>query len=158
MKKIKIMMLALVFLFYGCASILNPYKSKFQCPDTDKGKCIPMEEAYKKSKELKPAEKPQEEKLQEEKKKSADKPVDKKAEASDTYQDSLYKRLSGLLDKPVTPVVAPAQVLRVLLLSYQGKGNELFMPRYVYIMIEEPKWILNELPELEGGNKSTTPD
>ena len=143
----KIMILALVFLFYGCSATLNPYKGEFQCPDTDKGKCISLDKAYQESKGLKPvnSDKSSEKTQAEEKKK----PADKKDEASDTYQDSLYKRLSGLLDKPVTPVVAPAQVLRVLLLSYPGKGNELYMPRYFYIMIEKPKWILSEFPEAD---------
>ena len=143
MKKKIIMLVLAISLSYGCSAVLTPYKSSFQCPDTDKGKCISIKKAYQESKGLKPVEKPQEEG----EKKDADKPADKKDEASDTYQTSLYKRLSGLLDKPVAPVVAPAQVLRILLLGYPGKSNELYMPRYVYIMIEKPTWVLNEFPE-----------
>jgi conjugal transfer pilus assembly protein TraV len=32
--------------------------------------------------------------------------------------------------------------MRVLLLPYKGEGGELFMPRYVYFMADDPRWIM----------------
>ena len=58
------------------------------------------------------------------------------------YQEEVYRKLTGLLREPVTPLVAPPRIMRVLLLPYKGEGGELFMPRYVYFMADDPRWIL----------------
>jgi conjugal transfer pilus assembly protein TraV len=29
----------------GCAGVMNPYSSDFQCPETDKGKCVSFQTA-----------------------------------------------------------------------------------------------------------------
>jgi len=58
------------------------------------------------------------------------------------YQEEVYRKLTGLLRDPVTPLVAPPRVMRVLLLPYKGDGGELFMPRYVYFMADDPRWIM----------------
>jgi conjugal transfer pilus assembly protein TraV len=60
------------------------------------------------------------------------------------YQEALYKELAGLLKEPLTPIVAPPKVMRVLLLPYKGDSNELYMLRYIYFFVEEPKWILGD--------------
>ena len=51
------------------------------------------------------------------------------------YQEALYKELAGLLKEPITPVVAPPKVMRVLLLPYKGDANELYMLRYIYFFV-----------------------
>jgi conjugal transfer pilus assembly protein TraV len=60
------------------------------------------------------------------------------------YQDELHKKLAGLLAQPTTPVVAPPSVMRVLMLPYKGDENELFMLRYVYIIVDGPKWVMGD--------------
>ena len=42
-------------------------------------------------------------------------------------------------------MVAPPKVLRVLLLPYEGSDNVLYMYRYVYSFVDEPRWILDEM-------------
>jgi len=61
-----------------------------------------------------------------------------------SYKQSLFKRFDDLLQEPATPVVAPPQVMRVLLLPYKGDGNELYMLRHVYFFVDEPRWVLGD--------------
>ena len=128
----------------GC-SALNPYQSEFTCPQKENGKCVSVDAAYdeslKKGKIGKSSE-------------AIAIPVpptgEKEAvEASLPKGDLLYReevnrKLAGLLKEPVTPIVAPSQVVRVLLLPYRGDSGELFMSRYVYFIAEEPRWIIGD--------------
>ncbi|MDY0227718.1 MAG: TraV family lipoprotein [Desulfomicrobium apsheronum] len=118
------LLLLLVLPMAGC---MNPYASKFACPDPDNGKCVSMEDAYTESmaSRLDPA-RPQ-----------------RQADSSE-YQDALLGRIAGLLREPETPVVVPPKVMRVLMLPYEGEGNELFMLRYAYIFTEPPRWVLSD--------------
>jgi len=131
------LLVAAVTLYSGC-SILNPYRSEFPCPQKENGKCVGVENAYDES--LKTG------------KENPEKPgktVPEKTTADGSgkrsellYQEEVYRKLAGLLREPVTPLVAPPRVMRVLLLPYRGDGGELFMPRYVYFMAEDPRWIM----------------
>ena len=107
------------------AGCLNPYASKFSCPDPDNGKCVSMENAYAESMtpRLDPA-RPQH------------------SETNSFYREALYGRIAGLLTEPETPVVVPPKVMRVLILPYEGEGNELYMLRFTYIFTEPPRWAL----------------
>ncbi len=58
-----------------------------------------------------------------------------------------YSILAGLLQEEKKPLLQPPKILRVLLLPYRGEGEELFMSRYVYLKIEDSKWILTDLTE-----------
>jgi conjugal transfer pilus assembly protein TraV len=137
-----ILLLVLAILLTGCASVLNPYESDFQCPDTDRGKCVSVQDAYGESmqknsstenKDEVKSEKPQEGGV-----------LESQHKKNNDYQEALYKELAGLLKEPLTPIVAPPKVMRVLLLPYKGDSNELYMIRYVYFFVEEPKWILGD--------------
>ena len=63
-------------------------------------------------------------------------------EPRNAYRDALFDRFAGLLREPETPVIVPPKTMRVLMLPYRGKSNELFMPRYAYVLIGEPSWVL----------------
>lgn len=132
MRKISVGLL-MVFLS-GCA-IFNPYNDNFTCPRTFNGKCVSPTSAYQESLEGK--EKEDEGPLKSGRGKEKEVLM---TEAS--YQSALYERLAGLLREPTTPMIAPPQVMRVLVLPYKGEGARLYMPRYVYILVEEPKWVL----------------
>lgn len=59
------------------------------------------------------------------------------------YRDALFQRLTKLLKEPKTPIVANPKIVRVMILPYQGdSGKELYSARYIYLMVEEPKWML----------------
>jgi len=115
----------------GC-SALTPYKSDFQCPDTYKGKCVSLKEAYEQS--LRGGNPEEEAGLKGE--------DGGKESPENIYRDSLYDELAGLIKEPVTPVVRPPKIMRALVLPYPDK-ERLYMPRYVFIMVDEPKWVLD---------------
>ena len=70
-----------------------------------------------------------------------------------TYQDAVYGTLNKLLDEPVTPIIAPPKVLRILFLPYKSDSNDLLMYRYAYIMVDEPKWVLGEYLNVLSGDE-----
>lgn len=135
--------LSLAFALSGCAGVMNPYHSNFQCPNFKNGRCVSVEDAYKESTS-------QYHDLW--KKGLGDTRVGddngriQKAGPSiaDEYQSALYGRLDGLLKSPVSPMVVPPQVMRVLILPYTGRDNELYMARYVYLFLSGPRWLLDD--------------
>jgi conjugal transfer pilus assembly protein TraV len=137
-----VLLFVLAILLAGCASILNPYESDFQCPDTDRGKCVSVQDAYTESAKKNYAKEHKDE-LKSEKPNEGD-ALESQHKKNNDYQEALYKELAGLLKEPLTPMVAPPKVMRVLLLPYKGDSNELYMIRYVYFFVEEPKWILGD--------------
>ena len=119
----------------GCS--LMPYKSEFQCPDVDKGKCVAVKDAYRESFKNRKSKKVGS-------KKDGKENEEKTEERHESvYKKNLEKKLSRLLEEPVTPVVVPPKTLRVLILPYNDT-DKLFMPRYIYIMVDEPSWVMGE--------------
>jgi len=144
----------------GCASVMNPYSSDFSCPQSEKGKCVSVSVAYKesltgesqnpfvKSSPTNPSSVKDCVDCTKDARKSKGTVSADDVSPEDSYQEAVFKRMTGLLRDPVTPIISPPQVLRVLLLAYRGDNNELFMPRYSYVVIDEPKWVLdNEIIE-----------
>ena len=167
----------LVVTLSGCSALVSPYSSTFQCPETDKGKCVSVQAAYKESIDNPlvkagpgPAKKPADKHVtttagkkekpscetcgEKEGKKKEDPPetipgVSASTDTKYQYQDVLYKKLASLIRQPSTPVVVPPDVVRVLILSYTGSGNELFSYRYVYFFATDPKWIISTGKEVD---------
>lgn len=128
--------LFILLLSGGCSWVgeaVNPYKSSFACPLDNNGKCIRMTDAYKES--LQPEGTPQ----------SLVRSENAGSSSSETvYQDSLYRKLTGLLDEPTTPVIAPPKVMRMLLLPYKGSDKELYLYRYVFFVVDDYSWTLGD--------------
>jgi len=59
-------------------------------------------------------------------------------------RDSVYRELQGLLDAPVTPMLREGRSVRTLILPYadRERPDRLYMPRYIYSMVETPRWVL----------------
>jgi len=117
----------------GCAAFgeaLNPYKSDFNCPLTDKGKCVDMKSAYNES-------------LQQNNSVNTLTTEGQIVGVSGEtlYQNARNRKLSEMLKDPTTPIVAPPRVMRVLLLPYKSDSNDLFMPRYAYFFVDQPQWV-----------------
>ena len=148
----KVALLGLIALS-GC-SIFNPYNGEFTCPKTYNGKCTTVPSAYQESlgPDAKPVSKADAKELKKntEEIKSSPPPV-----IESRYQDAVFEKLTGLLKEPMTPMIAPPQVIRVLILPYKGEGARLFMPRYVYIMVDEPKWVIGNPVGEENGARTT---
>lgn len=149
-----------LFMSSGCSALISGYDSEFQCPNTNKGKCVSVQKAYRESiqgsTEDNPLvkEHPAEQKAAEAQqcdncKEGASQPVTQAKTPHYRYRDTLYKKLSSMITKPSTPLVVPPEVVRVLILSYTGSNNELFSYRYVYFFATEPKWIISTAKESE---------
>ncbi|MDO9567197.1 MAG: TraV family lipoprotein [Candidatus Desulfaltia sp.] len=140
-----VMLAALLFLTTGCGKVFNPYNSEFQCPSADEGKCVSIPDAYETSISgenplLRPA--------------SSEKtlPSAGSSEADSAkynYLNKKYEKITALIGNPVTPVVVPPDVVRVLLLSYTGEDNDLFGYRYIYFFASKPKWLLSSGSEVQ---------
>lgn len=62
------------------------------------------------------------------------------------YRQKMYKELTDLIEAPATPMLRPPQTVRTLILPYSAYNQKerLYMPRYVYSIIEDPKWVMGE--------------
>jgi len=66
--------------------------------------------------------------------------------------------LSRLVKKPPVPVKLPDRILRILILPWVDKEGNLHTHRYVFVKVEEGKWILgNYLLEEEDITKEIKP-
>jgi len=165
----KAVLLIFALSFLGCASILNPYKDDFACPDFDRGRCVHVEEAHRQSLQSRggrdsgmhcaacreeAGRKGFGEKqyctgcMKGEKENGTARRRDIAAADSEAagsmYQEEVKRKLTGLLRMPNAPILAPPKVVRILVLPYRGDGNELFMMRHIYFMADEPRWVLGE--------------
>src|ERR1039457_1691039 len=186
----KFAVLAALFMLNGCASILNPFESKFACPDNPKGKCISIKGAYNEDLASSTDGKfnPDDTLPATEIRKNnheAPRQVDSVQEAPkgkscctgkpDTteempmapqpalqqvrndvpvqeYRDASLKKVTKLLRDPVSPLVAPPHVMRVLILPYEDDDGTLNLQRFHYVMVDRPKWVLGDyLAKEEGG-------
>ena len=128
-----------IALLTACSTVgntINPYKSNFNCPYKESGRCISMTGAYDQSRQDKsqptdPA------------KKGLIPTTGEKA-----YQEGVYKKLAGLLEEPKTPLIAPPKVMRVLLLPYKN-DRDLYMYRYAYFVVDDFRWVLDGSPAVE---------
>jgi len=120
-----------LLLFQACAPLqdaVNPYEENFKCKARDDaGECIDTPTAYKKARY--PGVVSENETVPE-------------TGIEQEIQDNRYRVVAGLLQEGKKPLLQPPKILRVLLLPYKGEGEELFMSRYVYVKIEDSKWIL----------------
>jgi len=139
-----LLLLGGIALLNGCAPIenaINPYEETFKCrAGEDTGECIDTPTAYKKARYP-------ESEVDRYIEERPDNQVNGLYEKNITVQDQRYKTLTRLLEKPKKPLLQPPKILRVLLLPYKGEDEELFMTRYVYVKIENSKWILTDLVE-----------
>ncbi len=145
----------------GCAGVLNPYSSEFNCPKTYNGKCVSVSEAYRESlqvREHKEEEgndpntcegKSEECNTGQELAGQGPSPEDNTA-GENRYYEALYKELGGLIKEPVTPLIAPPRAMRVLFLPYKGDRDELYMFRYIYFFVDRPRWVLGDYLTEEG--------
>lgn len=126
--------------------MLNPYAEHFKCKTpADGGKCVDTPTAYMDARYP-------EEKI-DNGKDGACKDCDNTATEDDhpvshqNIHDARYRMLTELLQEPKKPLLQPPKILRVLMLPYEGANGELFMTRYVYVQVEDAKWLLTEQRE-----------
>jgi conjugal transfer pilus assembly protein TraV len=63
--------------------------------------------------------------------------------------------------QPVTPMLKPPRTVRTLILPYadRQRPDRLYMPRYVYSLMEKPVWVVGRslVAPPEPGGKGTDP-
>ena len=131
-------------LLAGCGPILNPYEEHFKCKaPAEDGKCLDTPSAYFEARYPEPA--PDDSDTCPDCPKETHTPATTPTTTSP--HDARYRLLADLLEEPEKPLLRPPKILRVLMLPYEGEGGELFMPRYVYLQVENGKWLLTEQKE-----------
>jgi conjugal transfer pilus assembly protein TraV len=136
--------IALLILFIMTAGGLigcNPYASEFMCPKTENGRCISLSDAYVESLKRPELEEPNKEDATRKKGKNGK----SESQPNDiTWQREMQAKIESLLKEPTTPIVVPPTVMRILMLPYKGADNELYMLRYVYMFVDDPKWVVGD--------------
>jgi conjugal transfer pilus assembly protein TraV len=144
-------------LLAGCAtvgSMMSPYSEKFSCKNSDHGQCIHPDKAYADAvagvaSRSDPAVTNDKKLLRDQRPGSRQ---DRTSRAGSGpapylgYRDSVYRELQGLLDAPVTPMLRPGRTVRTLILPYadRERPDRLYMPRYVYSILERPQWVVGD--------------
>lgn len=148
--------LVAALLLSGCAAIFNPYNETFDCHSAPGGKCAPTPEIYA---EDIAASKKVGHKIPvaatgtvQDGQEAADPSSATAAESA--YREAQFDKMTKLLKQPVTPVVVPPAVMRILYFPFEGEDGELNMPSYTYIMLDKPKWVMGNylVQQPEGAN------
>ncbi|MGA1809352.1 TraV family lipoprotein [Sphingobium sp. WW5] len=141
----------------GCAtlgSVMSPYSEKFSCKNDDHGQCIHPDQAYADAvagvaSKSDPAVTNNKKILRERQSPRASGRSGSGQAASgrfEGYRDSVYRELQGLIEQPVTPMLKPPRTVRTLILPYadRQRPDRLYMPRYVYSLMERPQWVVGD--------------
>jgi conjugal transfer pilus assembly protein TraV len=177
----KFALMLVVSLLGGCKALV-PYDSKFACEGTqDYGRCMDVSTAYedalntsddvqRRDKSGKNA--PKWDYRGSSAKGAVSSPTLQRRRATsakvtqiafvprsteEMYRQSQYRELAGLIEEPVTPIVQPPKVLRTLIVSYSA-GDSLYMPRFVYYLADEAKFVLGDYLRGEGAAKTVYPN
>jgi conjugal transfer pilus assembly protein TraV len=164
--RLGVLALATSALVTGC-SLFAPYDSEFQCQrNRDYGKCTDVQGAYT---EALGGDATPEHPVTDPKDKSgkrrehAEGETDRSREdqvigraAISRYKAAEYNEMAGLIEKPVTPVVAPPKVLRTLVVAYSTSEKTLFLPRYVYFFASDANFVVGDYLNAEGASDAST--
>lgn len=138
----------------GCGtvgSLMSPYSEKFSCKNDDHGQCIHPDRAYSDAvagiasksdpKVTSDGSILRAQTLRPDTRRNARSAA---AGAIEGYRDSVYRELKALIDAPVTPMLKPARTVRTLILPYadRQRPDRLYMPRYVYSVVDKPVWVV----------------
>lgn len=145
----------------GCTtlgSMMSPYSEKYSCKNSDHGQCIHPDKAYADAVAGRPSR--SDPAVTNDRKllrgggdaanmdggaaRAGGKTMPGGNGAFGTYRDSVYRELQGLIDQPVTPMLKPSQAVRTLILPYadRQRPDRLYMPRYVYLILDKPQWVV----------------
>jgi conjugal transfer pilus assembly protein TraV len=145
-----------VLLLPGCTAIgsaMSPYSETFSCKNDDHGQCIHPDKAYADAVAGRPSR--SDPAVTSDRKmlhgagatgRAATRPRGRATPtgAFEGYRDSVYQELKGLVEAPVTPMLKPSRGVRTLILPYadRQRPNRLYMPRYVYSILDRPVWVV----------------
>lgn len=156
----------IAFTLSSC-SLLAPFDSKFQCERSrDFGKCTDVQGAYTDAlggqvDPEHPIEEPNTAKDKKHKTESVDIARTREDDAVgrsnlNRYKAAEYAEMAGLIEKPITPVIAPPKVLRTLVVAYATPEKTLFLPRYVYYFVSEGNFVMGDYLNAERPEEGAT--
>jgi conjugal transfer pilus assembly protein TraV len=136
----------------GCTtlgSMMSPYSEKFACKNSDHGQCIHPQRAYAdavagRRSRSDPSVTRDKAMLQDAK--AAATAIGRSGRRTKGQADSVYRELQGLVEAPVTPMLRPGRTVRTLILPYadRERPERLYMPRYVYSVLDSPIWVVGD--------------
>ncbi|MDY0362188.1 MAG: TraV family lipoprotein [Desulforegulaceae bacterium] len=114
----KLLLIIFSVLFLSGCSILNPYNEEFLCPNTSKGICTTVENAYFNSNNI-------------------NSPLSPQPEQTISNQ-TRNVTLASIIGSPEQPIITPPKIARVLILPYSAKnGTMMYGERYAYIIVKQ---------------------
>ena len=139
---------AMCLLFAGCGGVFNPYRSEFDCPMGDKGKCISVPNAHKEALGANSNNDDHNGKgngngNEKSKKSNGSNGVIDEMSPRDVYQQEMAKKLVGYIKQPNTPFITPPTVMRALILPYRASAKELYSERFIYFIADDPQWVVS---------------
>tara|TARA_Y100001001_G_scaffold164783_2_gene198836 strand:- start:7535 stop:8110 length:576 start_codon:yes stop_codon:yes gene_type:complete len=62
------------------------------------------------------------------------------------YRDAVYDQLGSLVAQPRTPMIKPPRAVRTMILPYSSelKKDRLYMPRFIYSIVDEPRFVMGQ--------------
>lgn len=148
--KLKMMSLSFCMLLQACAML--PYENDYSCHLKDNyGKCIGVEDAYQEAvtgksqgAPLVPGSKQKKHHRSEPSQQTHDTLIANPAYSN--YRTHTYEALSRLIEQPKTAMLKPPVTIRTLILAYAPDDHKetLYMPRYIYSVIDDPQWVLGQ--------------
>lgn len=151
----------------SACSLLAPFDSKFQCErNRDYGKCTDVKGAYNDAlgnpeDPEHPIEEPGRKRSGRSRPEADPSPRFREDDAVaraniNRYKAAEYREMAGLIEQPVTPVVAPPKVLRTLVVAYATPEKTLFLPRYVYFFVSEGNFVMGDYLNAEQPQDAST--
>ena len=139
----------------GCTALgsaMSPYPEKFSCKNSDHGQCIHPDKAYADAVAGRASKSDpkvtNDGKMAQSAGRLGARRTDRSAAADGYvgYRSSVYRELQGLVEAPVTPMLRPGRTVRTLILPYadRERPDRLYMPRYVYSILDKPQWVVGD--------------
>jgi hypothetical protein len=138
--------LVVSFLIQGCS--VMPYQEESQCNYQDFGKCLSIDKAYK---EATTGISQGGELVNGENEVLTDNTIfDLNSKQINTdkedYESILYQKQKSLIKKASMPLLNPAVVRRILVMSYKNQDSDVwYEPRHIYYIEKQPTWSLEKI-------------
>lgn len=136
----------------GCSSLI-PYEEEFACKRPDNmGKCINTEQAYEEARSgnsVTPFAVPVSKRDDEEDEETESRPTLNLHIASPNvgysqYLDANYRETARLLKSGITPVLSNGDTIKIVLVPNRVTDKMLISERIMYVIIEEPEFIMGD--------------
>ncbi|QSR19448.1 TraV family lipoprotein [Novosphingobium sp. KA1] len=150
----------------GCAavgSVMSPYSEKFSCKNSDHGQCIHPDQAYAdalagRPSKSDPAVTNDRKLLRTGKAPGAAGPKRRDAK-NPGLAEPAQPNIGAVVEGPSSPMLRPSRTVRTLILPYADKHRpgRLYMPRYIYSIVDRPAWVVGDYLVEPGGRVPAPP-